>query len=190
MSSKRRLAILWNAATGASGAGTRMVRISSSASPHRLAVAGEVVGQCGPSAPRRGRSQDQRDVQGQQGGQRVPDRRAGAQVAAEGGSVADQPGGELGEDLGQQRNPSRQAALDLRQGQRRADLDRVVAHRQAAQLVEPVDGDGEGGPGVPDVQLHPPVGGAGHQHRPGMLGQQGQRGRPGRPGGRSCPGRR
>ena len=45
MSSNRRLAILWNAVTGATGSGIRIVLISSSGRLTRLPVAGEVVGQ-------------------------------------------------------------------------------------------------------------------------------------------------
>ena len=89
-----------------------------------LPVAGEVVGQPDRPLPC-GRDQDQRRVQGEQHGRCVPDRRAGAQVPTQGGGVADQPGRELREQRGQQRHLTGQPGLDLGQGQRGPEGDRV-----------------------------------------------------------------
>src|SRR5207237_8948472 len=89
-------------------------------------------------------------------------RRAGAEVAADGGTVADQPGGELGEQLRQHRNPAVEAAFDLGEAQRRTDLDGVGPDAESPQLGEPVDGDDECGAGSAEVDLDSPVGRARH----------------------------
>ena len=51
-------------------------------------------------------------------------------------------------------------------------IDAVGADRELAQLLDPVDADGQRGPGVPDVQLDAPVGGPGHQPRVRIGSQQ------------------
>ena len=121
------------------------------------------------------RGQHERGVQREQHRRGVADRRGGAEVAAERGPVADQPGRELREQLVKQRHPAgprSQPGLDLRQAQRGADVDAVGADRELAQLLDPLDADGQRGPGVPDVQLDAPVGGPGHQPRVRLGGQQ------------------
>ena len=131
MSSKRRLAILWNAVSRASGRGRiRISLISSPGSAHALPVAGEVVGQRHHPLARDG-GQHQPRLEREQRGRRVADRRAGAEVAAERGAVADQPGRELREHLGQQRDLAVQPALDLGERQRGAEPDLVGARRSA-----------------------------------------------------------
>ena len=90
--------------------------------PDALPVAGEVAGQRDlpldlPLAGDRG--QHERGVQGQQHRRCVADRRGGAEIAAQRGPVADQPGRELREQVGQQRHPAVKPGLDLRQAQRR-----------------------------------------------------------------------
>ena len=64
---------------------------------------------------------------------------------------------------GQQRHAPVEPTLDLGQAQRGADLEGVVGLHQGAQLGQPVDGDGQSGPVVAQVQLDTPVGGAGQQ---------------------------
>ena len=153
-----------------------------------LPVTGEVIGQ--PDlALALARGQDQGGVQREQRGRGVADRRGGAEVAAERGPVADQPGRELREHLVEQRHPAGQPGLDLGQAQRGADVDVVAADRELAQLGDPLDADGQRGPGVPDVQLDAPVGGPGHQlrvraRRPAVRGP-----RPGWPAAGSGPAR-
>ena len=87
---------------------------------HGLPVAGEVVGQCDLAFAARPGQHDRR-LQGQQRGRGVPDGGGGAQVAAQGGAVADQPGRELRPELVQQRDPPVQQPLGLRQGERGAE---------------------------------------------------------------------
>ncbi len=106
------------------------------------AVAGEVLlERDDPLAARR----DQHDAgaERQQRGTRVADRRAGAEVAADRGAVADERRGELRGQLGQQRHPAREPALDLGDRQRGADLDLVVADGELAQFGQPLDRDDE-----------------------------------------------
>ncbi len=90
----------------------------------------------------------------------VADGRARAQVPAERGRVADQAGRELREELIEQGHPASQASFDLRQAQRGADFDVVVADVEGAQLVEAVHGQHERRADVADVDLHAEVGGA------------------------------
>ncbi len=129
---------------------------------HALPVAGEVVGQ-GDLALAVDAGQHQARLQGEQRGRRVADRRAGAEVAAERGAVADQPRGELREQLGQQRHAAVETALDLGQRQRRADLDPVGVDDQAAQLGKAVDRDDRRGPRAAEIDLDTPVGRAGDE---------------------------
>ena len=139
--------------------------------PDALPVTGEVVGQQ-HLALAHGRGQHQPRVQREQRRRGVADGRGRAQVAAERGSVADQPGRELREHVGQQRHTASQPGLDLGQAQRRAEVDVVRAEREFAQLGDPVDADGQVGAGVPDIQLDTPVRGAGHQPRVRVNRQQ------------------
>ena len=141
MSSKRRLAILWNAGQPRERPGHHDLLDQLVGGADALPVAGEVVGQRhDPLAAHRG--QHQLRLQREQGRRGVADRRAGAEVAAEGRAVADQPRGELREQLGQQRHLAVQPALDLGQGERGAEPDLLVAStRQPAQLGQPVDRD-------------------------------------------------
>ena len=158
-----------------------------------LAVAGEEVGDRHlPVAV--GRRQHDRGLQRQQRRGEVADRRGGREVAAEGGGVADQPGGEQRPHLVEQRHPSGQRALDLGERQRRPDLDRPLGAADLAQLGQPVDREAVRRPGAAQVDLDAPVGAARHQRRPGVPAQQvvglrqvggaGEAGRPGRRRGR------
>jgi len=138
---------------------------------HGPAISGEILGQPYLSLAVPG-GQHQRGIQCQQRRRRVPDRRSGTQVAAQGGAVADQPGRERREQLGQQRYPTGQGPFDFRQAQRGTDVDRPVAERQFPQLVQPVDADAQCRPGVPDVEFNAPVGRSGDQAGIRILGQQ------------------
>ena len=89
--------------TGRAAAGSGRPRDQLARLAHGLPVAGEVVGQRHvPVAV--GRGQHDVGLERQQRGRRVADRRAGAEVAADGRAVADQPGGELREHLVEQRH--------------------------------------------------------------------------------------
>ena len=89
---------------------------------HTLPVASEVVGQRDLAFAARPCQHD-RCLQGQQRGRGVPDGGGGAEVAAQRGAVADQPGRELRPELIQQRDPPVQQPFGLGQGERGADLD-------------------------------------------------------------------
>ncbi len=140
----------------------------------RLPVAGEVLSQR-YLAVATGAGQHQRGLQRQQRGRGVADGGCRADVATDGGAVADQPGGELRPHLVQQRDAPCQQPLGLGQRQRRADLDAVGPDGERAQLRQPVDGHRQRGSRAPDVDLDPPVGAAGHHDSVRPLGQQGQR---------------
>ena len=163
MSSNRRLAILWKAASGATGSGIRTARMSSpgSRTDRRYPVKYDA---SGTSRSPVGPGQHHRRLEREQRGRRVADGGAGAEVAAEGGTVADQPGGELRPQLVEQRHPPVEQPLGLGEGERRADLDDVRADGERAQLGQPVDGDHERGAGAAEVDLDPPVRAAG-DHR-------------------------
>ena len=141
---------------------------------HALPVAGEVVGQR-DLALAVGVGEHHRRLQREQHRRAVTDGRAGAQVAAEGRTVADEPGGELREQLRQQRDVAVEAAFDLGERQGRPDLDVVGFDAQLPQFGQPVDGDHAIRPAGADVHLDAPVGGAGDHHRVGPLAQQLQR---------------
>src|SRR4029077_12740104 len=100
---------------------------------HGLPVAGEVVGQWDLAFATRPGQHDRR-LQGQQRGRGVPDGGGGAQVAAQRGAVADQPGRELRPELVEQRDPPVQQPLGLREGERGAELDLGWADTERAQL--------------------------------------------------------
>ena len=128
MSSNRRLAILWNAATGATGSGIRMVLISSSGRltvrryPVKYSDSGTV------RSPLVDASTSEASSASSAGGlspigepvPRLPPRVAPLRISRE---------ANCGKHLGQQRHPAGQAAFDLGQGQRGADVDVVVADR-------------------------------------------------------------
>ncbi|CAM5400807.1 hypothetical protein STENM327S_07296 [Streptomyces tendae] len=103
----------------------------------------------------------------------VADGRAGTQVAAEGGAVADQPGRELREQLRQQRTlPSRRRSISVtsapprsRRGRTRPGGPAVRAAGRPRSRCRPAD---------PDVDLDTPVGAARDDHRVGPLAQQPQ----------------
>ena len=110
MSSNGRLAILWNAVRGAAeGTTTSVISSPGARTDSRYPVKYSFNGTSRPV----GRGEDDARLQGEQDRRRVTDRRAGAEVAAEGGAVADQPRGELREQRGQQRQAPVQPALDL-----------------------------------------------------------------------------
>src|SRR5690606_26970294 len=79
---------------------------------HRLAVAGEVVGQVDFALAVDG-CQHQARTESEQRGRAVADGRAGSEVATERGAVADQARGELGDQLRQQRYVCAETSLDL-----------------------------------------------------------------------------
>ncbi len=139
-------------------------------------VAGEVVRQ-GDLPLASGRGEHEARVERQQRRCGVADGGGRAEVAPEGGAVADQPRGELREDLRQERHrdpADLQALLDLGEGQRGADLDRLGGDRQLAQLGQPVEGDDVRRAQAAQVDLDTVVGGARDRHRLGMVAEQGQ----------------
>ena len=138
------------------------------AAPHALAVAGEVLGEIDLSLTVERRQHDSR-AEGEESGRDVPDRRRGAQVSADRGAVSDEGRRELREQLVQQRYSAPETTLDLRQVQRRTDLDRLVGDREAAQLGELVDRDRDLCAAAAQVGVDAPVGGAGHDDRPGLV---------------------
>jgi hypothetical protein len=137
-----------------------------------LAVAGEVVGQRYDPLPL-GRHQDDGRVEREQRGREVADRRRGAEVAADGGAVADEPRRELREHRIQQRHRAVQPALDLGERQRGPDLDVLTGLGEDPQLGEVVDRDQETRPRATQVGLDPEVRGTGQGHG-AVLRQRGQ----------------
>ena len=182
MSSNGRLAILWNAVVVAAGRGTTTSVISSPAArtdsryPVKYSASGTVRT---PSA----RGEHHARLQGQQHRRRVADRGSGAQVAAEGGAVADQPRGELREQGGEQRQLApdstsrRSISLNVRAAPIRSSLVEEVGasnRLETPQLVEPVDGHDEAGPGALEVHVDTPVRAAGDDRGLGFLGENPQ----------------
>ena len=89
---------------------------------HGLPIPGEVLAQRDLTFAV-GRREDDDGVQGEENGRGVTDRRARAEVAADRRAVPDQPRGELGEQLREQRDAAGQEALGLGQRDGGADLD-------------------------------------------------------------------
>ena len=82
------------------------------AAPHRLAVAGEVLGEVDLALTVERRQHDPR-AEGEECGRDVADRRSGAQVSADRGAIADEGGRELRDQLVQQRYSAAEPARDV-----------------------------------------------------------------------------
>ena len=139
-----------------------------------LAVAGEVVAQR-DLALTLGRREDDAGVEGEESGRGVADRRTGAEVAADGRAVADQPRGELREHLREQRDAAGEEALGLGERDARADLHELVGEVERQQLGDAVDRHDQRFAATPDVDLDAPVGRPRDDDRGGILGQHGER---------------
>src|SRR5699024_3200416 len=111
----------------------------------------------------------------------VADGRTGAEVAADRGAVADEAGGELREQLAQQRDLAGEVALEFGQRRGRSELDVLAVAADAPQFGQTVDGEHRFRACSLDVDLHAPVGGPGDDGDIGFGGEDveclGERGR-------------
>src|SRR5699024_6396592 len=92
-----------------------------------------------PLAPHRGEHELRLECQQRRWG--VADGRTGAEVAPDRGAVADEAGGELREQLAQQRDLAGEVALEFGQRRGRSELDVLAVAADAPQLGQTVDGE-------------------------------------------------